>query len=145
MGGRSPHERQVPELNTPRSILIAEDEFLIALDLEDTLVRAGYTDTSIYSSCSQAIAALSIKIPSVALLDIHLHDGSCIELATELKARGIPFIVCSAWPKSDVPEIFLQAPWVSKPYNETELLTAVVQAMEASVRAPRHRDLEHEH
>jgi hypothetical protein len=31
--------------------------------------------------------------------------------------------------KLDVPEIFLRAPWVSKPCDETELLTAVLRAM----------------
>ena len=119
--------RVAPELDSfpHTAILIVEDELLIGLDLEDTLSVAGFTEANICTSCAEAMASLSEKTPSIALLDIQLKDGQCVDVATELERRGVPFIVCSASLKSDVPKIFLRAQWVSKPCVEADLLTAV--------------------
>lgn len=114
---------------TLKSILIVEEEFRIALDLQDTLVRAGYSDTNLCTSRAEALRSLSIRTPTVALLDVQLMDGSSADIAMERETRGVPFIVCSGLEKSDVPEIFLRARWLSKPCVETELLTAVLKAL----------------
>lgn len=93
---------------TLKSILIVEEEFRIALDLQDTLVRAGYSDTNLCTSRAEALRSLSIRTPTVALLDVQLMDGSSADIAMERETRGVPFIVCSAWGKSEVPEVFRQ-------------------------------------
>lgn len=115
---------------TLKSILIVEEEFRIALDLQDTLVRAGYSDTNLCTSRAEALRSLSIRTPTVALLDVQLMDGSSADIAMERETRGVPFIVCSAWGTSEVPEVFRQKQWVSKPYGENELLTAVRNTLE---------------
>lgn len=68
---------------------------LIALDLEYGLCEAGFDVMGTFDTCNAALAALAQASPDVAVLDVILKEGPCLELATELRRRGIPFVVCS--------------------------------------------------
>lgn len=106
------------------SVLILEDEPLIAVDLEYTLNTAGHA-VHICSSCSEALTWLERKKPSVALLDVHLKDGPATEVASRLKLMGIPFIVCTGRDRTGAPDIFLKGSWLSKPCPPELLLKKV--------------------
>lgn len=75
-------------------VLVAEDEFLIASVIEDTLREAG-ADTSRAASVRAALADIDYKLPSVALLDVHLGQQTTETIADDLAARHIPFVFYS--------------------------------------------------
>lgn len=81
------------------SVLVVEDERIVAKDLQQTLVEMGYDAFAIASSADEAIARASEKCPDVALMDIRIkgvRDG--IETAEILKSRfGIPVIYLTAY------------------------------------------------
>jgi two-component SAPR family response regulator len=113
-------------MRTP-NILLLEDEAIIAMDVETMLtdIKAGSV-TSI-ASCADALKWLAYNTPDVAILDIFLLDGECIELAEILVERDVPFVVHSARRKvsHDSHRIFLKGVWVPKPAVPDDLARTV--------------------
>lgn len=78
-----------------RSVLVLEDEPIIALDLEEVLAEAGFEDIQVYSSCADAAVWLEAHTPKVAILDPRVRDGVCTSIAKTLLERSVPFVVYS--------------------------------------------------
>lgn len=116
------------DARTTKSILILEDQPLIALDHEQHVGRAGFTQVRIFSSCFAAHKWLQSNTPSAALLDVQLRDGPCSDVATLLRNKGVPFVVCSGSSKEDADPAFRPGIWVSKPCIPEELISALTQA-----------------
>jgi DNA-binding response OmpR family regulator len=104
---------------------------MIAMMIEDELVDAGYGVAGPFATCIGAFSWLSTNAPDVAVLDTRLQDGSCWELAVELRRRGIPFVVYSGAIDTHVTEL-AGAPWVAKPALGKALLDALTQALTLS-------------
>jgi CheY-like chemotaxis protein len=84
-----------------KSILVVEDEPLIAFDVMDTLTDAG-ANAVFVRDCSAAIHKIDTGKIDAAILDIHLaSDETCEEVCVRLGVEGIPFIFFTAY--SDVP------------------------------------------
>ena len=108
------------------AILLLEDEGLIALDIESTLVAGGYTNIVTLSTCAQAKKWLEENVPALAILDMRLSDGVCTEIALRLSTHSIPFIIHSgAWPDKTEHEAFSAGHWLRKPAIDDELITLV--------------------
>ncbi|AKD54309.1 response regulator [Spirosoma radiotolerans] len=109
-------------------ILLVEDETITAMDLRETLEEAGHKVTAIARNFEQAIRAAKSNPPDLALIDIHLEEGSTengITTARELIAEHrMPIIYLTA--NSDV-ETFqlaketLPAAYLLKPFRHDEL------------------------
>jgi two-component system cell cycle sensor histidine kinase/response regulator CckA len=78
----------------PASILIVEDERIVAKDLQRTLAGMGYDAYAIASSAQEAFARASERCPDLVLMDIRIkgkRDG--IEAAAILRERfGVPIV-----------------------------------------------------
>ncbi|PZO79573.1 MAG: response regulator [Sphingomonas hengshuiensis] len=59
---------------SPPTVLIVEDEMLVAIDLEASLEEHGYRPVGIAADMSRALELASIR-PDVALVDCNLRDG----------------------------------------------------------------------
>ena len=80
-----------------KKILIVEDEFVVANDLEIMLEASGYETAGIVVSAEAAIEKIAENVPDLVLLDIQLQGAlSGIDLAKQLKARNIAFVYLSA-------------------------------------------------
>jgi two-component system, response regulator PdtaR len=118
-------------------VLLVEDEALIALALTDDLEDAGYEVAGPFHRCSDSLDWLGHHTPDVAIVDIHLRDGSSAELARLLRARHVPFIVFSGEKRDGrLPDAFQGARWLSKPVSGRQLLDAV-ETMVAAAPARR--------
>ena len=80
-------------IRKPNTVLIVEDEPLIALDIEQTLMNAGHI-CEIHTSNGDALRLLEHNTPASAILDIALKDGSSEQIARSLVCRNIPFLIC---------------------------------------------------
>ena len=111
-------------------VLVVEDEFLIAMDLEHLLRRHGFRVLGPAATVAAALRLLEGKTPDVALLDVNLRGELVTPVAEALRARGVPFVLASAYDRAQLPaEILVAASNVGKPTNERRLLAALAEAM----------------
>jgi DNA-binding NtrC family response regulator len=116
----------VAQCGAPRQscALIVESNAAIGLYLADNLEDQGYAPAGPFT-CAGAIEWLATHTPDIAVLDVDLQSGSCVEMARELKRRNVPIIVYSAHePRYALPE-FQQVPWVCIPSSTDALHKAL--------------------
>ncbi len=104
----------------PLRILIVEDEFLIALELESLLQDAGHDVVGIAASSHEAIALGQQLAPDLAFVDIHLADGlTGIDVARSLSDQHHVTVLFMTANAKRIPEDFAGARGViAKPYTE---------------------------
>jgi len=78
------------------SVLVAEDQRFIALDLALAVQDAGGKVVGPVASCEEALALLATGIVGAAILDVNLVDGDSSALVEALVDLDIPFIVHTA-------------------------------------------------
>jgi DNA-binding response OmpR family regulator len=105
------------------SILICEDEPLIALGIEDAFTDAGARVLTA-RSLADALIAIEAEVPSAVILDHALSDGESSQLCKRLKERNIPYVLHSGYSKLDGASS--GAVHVPKPANPDVLVTTVL-------------------
>lgn len=116
--------------HAPR-LMICEDEALLALDLQMALEAAGAEICGIASSRAEALAILEQTDPDLVLLDVELSDGACMDVAERLIERGVPFLIVTGFDEpGKAPPPFARSPWLLKPVNEADLVSAVAGMLE---------------
>lgn len=122
---------KVPALRGAR-ILIVEDEFLVAMDLEDRLKREGCDVIGPAPREAKALEILEQDRPDAVVLDLNLDGRLPTRLAEVLVARHIPFVVVTGYGKRhfDIPAL-QQAMRLNKPVKTQDL----VKALSALIRA----------
>jgi DNA-binding response OmpR family regulator len=74
------------------TVLVAEDELLIAMDVMDELDAAGFVTVGPFAKTSQALEYCKSHTPDCAILDVRLQDGESYPLADFLSERHVPLI-----------------------------------------------------
>jgi DNA-binding response OmpR family regulator len=112
-----------------RTVLVVEDEFLIAMDLTLLLERHGWEVLGPANTVKEALRLLDGERPTVALLDATLKNGTVALVAEALRARNVPFIVASAYDRPELVGrlVLAGAPNVGKPTQERRLLALLEQ------------------
>lgn len=117
-----------------RSILILEDEFLIAMDVEQSCLEWGASTVTILRSLEQLRRQpLDDQQFDAAIVDLRLGGESTIHFASELAKRGMPFVFATGM--TDVGELaenFPDVPVVGKPYSGDELVRILAAVIERS-------------
>jgi DNA-binding NtrC family response regulator len=110
-----------------KTILVVEDEYLIAMDLEMILRRHGWLVLGPVSTVAEALLLLEADQPSVAILDVTLRDGVVSPVARALQDLDVPFILSSAYerPETIGGDVLAGATNVGKPIDERRLLGAL--------------------
>lgn len=118
------------------SVLIAEDESLLALDLCDVLNRAGCRILGPARSLAsaQSLAAQENAF-DLALLDLNLAGESAIELAGHLIAAGIPVVLTTGYDRPDLPESLAQTRICVKPISPAHLLQTMRDVIAKSAKS----------
>jgi CheY-like chemotaxis protein len=114
-----------------KTVLIVEDEFLIAELLEDMLVELGWASFEKATSVPKALEALSNIIPDLAIVDLNLDGLSSLPVAEVLRARNIPFVFSSGYGSGSVPREWWAQPLAAKPFSPDELRAMIVEASAA--------------
>ncbi len=124
------HGQKPPPRPDRRLVLVVEDEFLIALDLELLLREHGWRVLGPAGTVAEALRLLADERPDVALLDLNLRGELVTPVAEELRARGVPFVLASAYDGHKLGVAALaKAPSIGKPTDERRLLAALRQAV----------------
>src|ERR1700680_3169097 len=104
-----------------RRVLIAEDEALVGMMLEDALTSLGVEVASIAGTVEEALAQVSQEHFDCAILDVHLHGKNILPVADALAARGTPFIFATGYGRAGLPDKYRIAPVLQKPFMAEEL------------------------
>jgi CheY-like chemotaxis protein len=113
-----------------RSILIVEDEPLIAMMLEDFLDSLGHEVVGTCDSVEEAIEKVNQGGFDVAIIDIQLKDGKHVwPVADRLAAEGTPYILATGGHVEPPPLRHAAAPILSKPYTIDAIEPALDRAL----------------
>jgi len=118
-------------------VLIVEDQFLVALDLEHIVASAGYPVVGIATARSE-IEALAVP-PKIAFVDINLRDGPTgVEIARALAERfGTRIIFVTANPAQIEEPPPTAVGYIQKPFSPTTIESAIGYALGAASAPPR--------
>ena len=112
---------------SPWRVLVAEDEFLVYLALEEELRANGFQVVGPFTNVSDVRGALAREPIDFALLDINLAGEMVYPVADELIARNTPFIFLSGYASAAVPEAYRRFARIEKPYDPAKLIAALQQ------------------
>lgn len=112
-------------------VLVVEDEFLIAMEIEDVLTSGGYGVLGPASTVAMALGLLDGETPDAAVLDVNLGKERVTPVAQALAAKSIPFLLASAyWPGDLANEPLLaNAVNVGKPTSSPRLLAEIARLL----------------
>ena len=103
------------------SILVVEDQPLIALSIENVVREFGASVVGSAARLSDALTLIETASWDAALLDVTLAQGETVYPAAErLQVKGVPFAFLTAW-DGDMDPRYLDAPVLRKPFSEAEL------------------------
>jgi two-component system, response regulator PdtaR len=115
-------------------VLVVEDDFLIALQIEEMLTAAGLQIVGIAPTAAQAIELAERERPALAVMDVRLageRDG--IDAAGELFRRfNVRSIFATANDDTNTrvrAAAYAPLGWLTKPYTMTSLLAAMAAAL----------------
>jgi CheY-like chemotaxis protein len=116
-----------------RRILIVEDEYLIAMSLQDVLENAGSVVVGPVPSVEKAIKTIELD-PHIdaAVVDVNLGGVLAYPVADMLIARKIPFVFTSGYEDNVLRNRYAQVKNCPKPYLFRAMEEALVEAMSLS-------------
>lgn len=117
-------------------ILIVEDDFLIALDLQEALIEAGFLIAGVADRADRALQIAAAEQPDLALVDIRiLGPADGIDTAIQLRERfGVPSIFASAHADEQTrrrADLAKPLGWIQKPYFQ-DTLASVLRELAAA-------------
>jgi CheY-like chemotaxis protein len=116
----------------PSDVLIVEDDPIIALDFEDTILGFGVTTVRSAANVTTALALIMEHPPDVALLDVALACENSFAVAEQLDALKIPFIFVTGYDgDAKLPAAFVDRPRLGKPCTSKALEKALRRAVGA--------------
>jgi DNA-binding NarL/FixJ family response regulator len=115
-------------------ILVVEDDYFIAMEIEATLVAAGYEVVGIAATAAEAAEMAGAHHPDMAVMDIRLREGpDGIDAAIELfKVMGIRSLFATAHEDAETRRRAAVAKplgWLAKPFSPPSLREAVRTAI----------------
>jgi CheY-like chemotaxis protein len=114
--------KPAPIDGVPGDVLIVEDDPIIALGLEDTILGFGVQTVRTASSVARALEMIADRAPDFALLDVGLVREKSFAIAERLEALQVPFAFVTGY-GADIgfPAAFTQKPRLPKPCSPDAL------------------------
>lgn len=117
------------------SVLLLEDEYLIALDAEQILQDLGVRRIETAATLSDAETRARDGHFDIALLDVNVNGQMSFALAQTLRARGVPVVFATGYELKDRAIPGLEADLcVSKPYTSERLRQVLCAALAGDQR-----------
>jgi CheY-like chemotaxis protein len=110
-----------------RTILIVEDELVIALDLATTLERRGAHVIGPATTIAAALALIdgSRRIDA-AVLDINLRDELVFPVADALRDRNVPYVFATGYGEDIIPTVHRDVARHEKPVDPEAVARALL-------------------
>ena len=122
----------MPTSSDRPTVLVVEDEFIIALDLSETVRDLGFALEGPFEGNEKAFEAIEGNLPDAAILDVFTADGEVYPLADKLAAAGVPIIFHSGHvPPAEVKQRYPGAWACAKPCPPNRLIEVLQEAVSA--------------
>ena len=108
-----------------RRVLIVEDEYLVAMELEDLLAEMGYRVVGPAARINEAIDLARDAEIDFAVLDINLAGTRSFPVADILRQRNIPFVFASGYGSDGLADGYRHETILRKPYALQDLEQAI--------------------
>jgi len=111
----------------PGDVLIVEDDPIIALDFEDTILRMGAATVRTAASVTRALEMIAERLPDFALLDVGLIRGEkTFALAERLDGLKVRYVFVTGY-GGDIrlPASLVEKPRLAKPCSREALEAAL--------------------
>jgi CheY-like chemotaxis protein len=115
-------------------VLIVEDEYLVARDLEELLVSMGHVVVGPVDRIDEALELAHTSDFDFAVLDINLAGTYSFPVADVLRRRGVPFVFVSGYGSAGLVDGYRNETALCKPYEKGEVANAIAQAAPADIR-----------
>lgn len=110
-----------------QSVLVVEDDFLIADDLRRSLEASGAT---VWGPVADVAGALDLldrtPSPDLAVLDVNLGEAMAYPVADRLRVLDIPFVLATGYDRPSLPEAYRDLPLCEKPGDVAQHLAAML-------------------
>jgi response regulator NasT len=118
---------------TPRRVVIAEDEALIRLDLKEMLEEDGYDVVGEAGDGESAIRLTAEHAPDLVILDVKMPILDGISAAERIAAERIaPVVILTAFSQRELVERAREAgamAYLVKPFTKADLVPAIEMAV----------------
>lgn len=108
-----------------KRILVLEDDFLIAMLIEEALLDEGCEIIGPVDNVTRALALAETAFLGGAVLDVNVAGVIAFPVAEALEARNVPFIFVSGYGASAVGERNWKV--CAKPFRAEELVSLLMQ------------------
>ena len=110
----------------PNDVLIVEDDPIIALDFEETILGFGVKTVRTAGGVARALEMIADRAPDFALLDVGLVREKSFAIAERLDALKIPFVFVTGYGAHvRLPAALANKPRLPKPYSSDALLAVL--------------------
>ena len=103
-------------------VLVVEDEYFVAIMLEEMLESAGCIVMGPIPRLQEALDAVDHQDYDVALLDVNLAGERIDPVADALSERDVPFMFVTGYGENALPSKYAERPHIGKPFRMAELL-----------------------
>lgn len=103
------------------SVLILEDEMIVAMLIEDLIRDLGVRDVYVCPSVPSALELLQNTQVDCAILDLWLRDRDSMEVADLLAEKGTPFLFSSGSDATALAPRHAARPMIGKPFSDDDL------------------------
>ena len=119
------------------TLLIVEDEPLLAMQLTHSLRDYGWSVLGVAGSIEDANKILADKVrPDAAILDVDLGGSPVFPLARALRRTGVPFIFCTGYEDLDYSSEFSSCTAVRKPATVLQIVAALRKTVQNAYLSP---------
>ena len=128
------HDGQIPDRPLDGlTMLLVEDNLIIAMDGEDILNRLGAKDVMTAANVAHALELIAGNTIDLALLDVNLGDETSFPIAAKLEEKGIPFVFATGYGEgiAQARTHTTNAPILQKPYTIERAAELLLRAMPA--------------
>ena len=115
----------IAKLSTNPTILVVEDEPLVAMVLENIIEDMGASLVGPAASVGKALQLVEAGGFDGALLDVNLRGERVDAVADALAAKGIPFVFTTGHGIDGIPPAHRHRPMLSKPFRDADITEAL--------------------
>jgi two-component SAPR family response regulator len=116
-------------MGSKKSVLVVEDELMIAIDLEESLLELGWNVVGPVAHTDRALELIGKEIVDVGLLDYNLRNDTSEQIALALLKKSVPVIFLSGDTLRQRPERLKHCQIIAKPVSIDELNKALCAAI----------------
>lgn len=111
---------------TGKRILVIEDEFLVALEIQSELSQAGFADIEHAATEREALQRLKERHWDAVVADTNLNGRGMGQVVAALNERHIPFVIVTGYSRESLPPEVAHVPLIDKPFSGPHLVQTVI-------------------